>query len=579
MARGPSPGPGVFPVGRYPPRATRPERVDRTPSPGDIPDGRKTAEAPLSVPERRAYPTIGARRSPFVASRMRASSAAGPALPSQPRGVLRAPAARRSRAAARATQSVRRASSRKRKRGARRARARALPKIGHIATPRHTAAHFGRALRTRPGLSITPRKKSRCKGSLAGNAGRTLLNLCIDYENASELEKRPGLPDSPGRGLISCTRGCAMVWDKEALPKEVAPAARLVLPERRWDAATALESSTRLVATVREWGEQWLDMREREGVRSIRTDRSRWRTHVESAPWIDRPLRSVSRADARGWLAALSTRRRANPRHKNPPLIAHQTMKNALHLVRVAFEDALDAGLCDDNPFAGLKVRRSRAARTREAWTVLRPAEQAAVISAVRTPERWMVAFALGSCLRRGEQWALRLSDLKLEGERPYVVVRFGGFPDLPTKSGKPRRLPLFGLALDALRRWMAALPTYAPRNPHGLVFPRRNGLPRRHTPAKLMARMRKQLGRHFRWHDLRHSGATSLYSGWWGAPWPLEKVQRLCGHASIHVTQRYAHWVDEDQGLERVARATEATMVENESTDELRWSRGGSNP
>ncbi len=318
--------------------------------------------------------------------------------------------------------------------------------------------------------------------------------------------------------------------------------------------------------TVRAWGARWLELREREGVRSVRTDRFRWRTHVESAPWADRLLSEVTRADAREWLAVMGTKRRAIPRHKNPPLLAVQTIRNALHLVRVAFEDARAVGLCAENPFVGLKVRKRA---TKSAWTVLRPEEQKHVLDALNEIDRCLVAFALGSCMRAGEQFALRLADVHLDGPRPHVIVRFGAFPDLPTKSGRPRRVSIFGLALRALRRWLAILPSYAARNPHGLVFPRASGAARKGAPSKLIRRMRRALGRHVRWHDLRHSGATSLAAGWWGPSWALHQVQRQCGHFSVSMTERYTHWLDEDEGLSSIAAATEATMVDETSVEQ----------
>ncbi|WP_437310834.1 tyrosine-type recombinase/integrase [Sorangium sp. So ce388] len=44
------------------------------------------------------------------------------------------------------------------------------------------------------------------------------------------------------------------------------------------------------------------------------------------------------------------------------------------------------------------------------------------------------------------------------------------------------------------------------------------------------------------RWHDLRHSCASSLAAGWWGRRWTLEEVRERLGHPSIPSAHRYAH-------------------------------------
>lgn len=310
------------------------------------------------------------------------------------------------------------------------------------------------------------------------------------------------------------------------------------------------ESTSGPVAlTVRAWGDQWLQAREREGVRSVRDDRSRWRTHVESETWAALPLASVTRAHARAWLTSLCERRRAHRLDERPSrqaargLLAPQTLRNTLNLVRRCFGDALDEGLIDANPFAGLTVRRSRCATTGDRWTVLRPEEQRAALAALTGHVRLMAAVALGTGLRQGEQMAMRLEDVTTEGPDPHVVVRYGRHGK-PTKSGKPRRVPLFGLALEALRAWLLELPTFAPSNPLGLVWPNADGSPRRFRPcARFDRKVAPAIGRPMRWHDWRHTCASSLVAGWWGPPWSLEEVRVLLGHSTVRITERYAHF------------------------------------
>jgi len=140
-----------------------------------------------------------------------------------------------------------------------------------------------------------------------------------------------------------------------------------------------------------------------------------------------------------------------------------------------------------------------------------------------------------------GEFW---LNDVRLDDPSgPHVIVRFGA-RSLPTKSNKVRRVPLIPQAIAVMRRWLALLPTYAPDNPLGLAFPTPRGC--RRDPGKLYGfhEQLKKAGitRSVRWHDLRHTCASSLVAGWWGKPWRLEEVRDLLGHSSVEVTERYAH-------------------------------------
>src|SRR5258708_4556261 len=180
--------------------------------------------------------------------------------------------------------------------------------------------------------------------------------------------------------------------------------------------------------------------------------------------------------------------------------------------------------------------------------------------------------------MRSGEMAALRLADVHVDGADPYVTVRYGGPSHKPTKWGRIRQIPLFGRAMAALRRWLDVLPSYAPKNPHGLLFPAHHGgfrnhdhllrwgvwkgVPARGKPgdrnyhaATIGVLERAGITRPFRWHGLRHACASSLISGWWGRHWTLKEVCDLLGHRSITTTERYAHLAD--TALKQAARET----------------------
>lgn len=281
--------------------------------------------------------------------------------------------------------------------------------------------------------------------------------------------------------------------------------------------------------TLRGIANDFLDARERDLGRAIQPDRSRWRIHVAKAPFYDVPIRAITRRVVREWAKRL-------PLSRSGALLVVSVLSQA-------FEWAIDAGNVDENPARGVRLPRRTA--THEPWTFLDPEEQRRLVSAVPEPQRWLVLFALGTGMRKGELWGLRLADLHLDVAEPHVVVRHGTLHG-PTKGRKIRILQLAPSIAEAGRRWLESLPAYlGPHaNPLGLVFPNHLGSHRRtDRPAGWWDWVKAaNLGRPFRFHDLRHSCGASLVSGWWGRAWTLQEVRDYLGHSTIRMTERYAH-------------------------------------
>ncbi len=303
-----------------------------------------------------------------------------------------------------------------------------------------------------------------------------------------------------------------------------------------------------------------LDARERAGLRGVATERSRWRTHVE--PFFrGRLLTSIRRSDVIAWRDEMLTKKAAKGRgYQKAPTrpLARTTVNNTLNFERAVFAAALDRDLVRANPARDVRLPRG-AGRTHDPWTYLLPGEQQALLTCAAIPEdrRLLIAFALGTGLRQGEQWHLELGDV----QAGKVVVRYGA-KGKATKSGKIRRVPLLPIARDALARQLELL-ARAP-NPHGLAWPTPTGARRQKgepawwkdalAAAGVVAEKRHDR-RPVRWHDLRHSSASSLIAGWWGRRWVLEEVRELLGHSSITVTQRYAHLAE--SALDQAAGGT----------------------
>jgi integrase len=319
--------------------------------------------------------------------------------------------------------------------------------------------------------------------------------------------------------------------------------------------------------TVLAFGHDVLTQREVGGhISDPGSDWSRWNNHIKTDEIANRPIKSVRDIHVEDWLDRLNTKG-----------ISRQTRLHCLNLMRVIMHRAKKKRLIKENPCIGIRLEVEK--RTIEPWTFATPEEQDALIAATPKPLDAIVEFAIGTGMRSGEMAALRLVDVHVDGADPYVTVRYGGPPDKPTKWGRIRQIPLFGRAMAALRRWLDVLPSYAPKNPRGLLFPAHHGgfrnhdhllrwgvwkgVPARGKPgdrnyhtATTGVLERAGITRPFRWHDLRHTCASSLISGWWGRHWTLKEVCDLLGHRSITTTERYAHLAD--TALKQAARETD---------------------
>ncbi len=147
-------------------------------------------------------------------------------------------------------------------------------------------------------------------------------------------------------------------------------------------------------------------------------------------------------------------------------------------------------------------------------------------------------------------------------------MVRYGS-RGKATKSGKKRRVPLIPRAVEVMTQWLERLPSYAPDNDMKLAFPTPRGCRRGKgkTPKAWQSFLdAAELGRNFRWHDLRHTCGSSLVAGWWGRAWRMEEVRDLLGHSTVRVTELYAHLAPSVLSQAAAATFHSEPMAEEES-------------
>jgi integrase len=309
--------------------------------------------------------------------------------------------------------------------------------------------------------------------------------------------------------------------------------------------------------SLREYGERRLEEMEMDGTPAIANYRSRW-NHILKAPFIDDPMDCIHRVSVHRWIKELKkakVRRGGGPGAKVRTISRTHVRAIVGFLVQV-YKAAMEEGLVQDNPALGHRIKgKPKDEDEAEVWTYLEPQEQQAVLACKDTPEadRLMIAAAIGTGCRLGELTNLELRDVHLEGDRPYITIRWGSKGRKP-KNGKVRTVPLFGIGLAAFQRWLEVLPTWAKKNPERLVFPTKHGSRRRRSQHLQHGYRRRSDGfrealiaagitRRVRWHDLRHTCASSLVAGWWGPAWSLEEVRDVLGHTTSRITERYAHF------------------------------------
>ncbi len=298
--------------------------------------------------------------------------------------------------------------------------------------------------------------------------------------------------------------------------------------------------------TVAGWFTRWLDERARRGIASVRSDRSRFKTHVEPVLGAF-AMADLKRSHVEELVLSLDNRVAAGE-------LSWKTAVNVWALVSKALDDACNAKnpelrVLTENPAAAVRGPDRGA---HKAKTYLYPSEFLQVVTCEHVPLAWRRRIALAVYLfpRAAELEALEWSDVDVERgivhihraidrkERPTADEEAA--KTKATKTGVTRRFAVEARVLPLLRAMHRESGGKGPVDP---TMPPEAHLARElqvHLRAAKLERAelltsdqtRKRLG----FHDLRATGLT-----WMAVRGddPLKIMQRA-GHKEFKTTQGY---------------------------------------
>jgi integrase len=279
------------------------------------------------------------------------------------------------------------------------------------------------------------------------------------------------------------------------------------------------------------------------------------RRYQKSLTWQIETLRigrmrvqEVLRSHVDEWIDALS---QLASQHDTGRMLSRDSIRNALAVLRMAFNVAVDDDMITKNPCRGVELPAASDNEIRP----LTPEQVNAVLLLLDTLDRgkphrlsalYHVAIRLG--LRQSEIIGLRWKDIDFDRRELRVAGQLQA--NVHTTRGKTpharRAVPLSPDVIETLR-WhkhnQAEEKAVSPEgwNAAGFVFVSENGTPIRAT------NLRRQFDRilnragvpHVRFHDLRHTyAALSIAAGV-----ELFTLSRRMGHSSISITaDRYGH-------------------------------------
>lgn len=295
-------------------------------------------------------------------------------------------------------------------------------------------------------------------------------------------------------------------------------------------------------------------------IRCIDQEESSWRTHIETAKFIDYAIKDITPKMISNWLEDLQKKNatgiirqgKGAIRFKLDRKVGRDVIKKARIVLNSIFKYAIHEGYTSNNPVLSIakdKQTKPKKARKRNECLTLDEIDRIFSLD-LTAKDRAFYAIAIYCGLRLGEIWGLRWENIELDGSNPKIHVEHS-YNGPPKSDAGFRDVPLFRFPREALLR-------YKKENGIirgiGLVFPAYHGgchckgYPTNWIDRKQKGQSRKGvrtlagIDRNVHVHDLRHTFASHLVMGSWGRTWNLYEVKEVLGHESITTTERYSH-------------------------------------
>ncbi|HEX5936465.1 MAG TPA: site-specific integrase [Actinomycetota bacterium] len=255
--------------------------------------------------------------------------------------------------------------------------------------------------------------------------------------------------------------------------------------------------------------------------------KGRIRTHLNPS-FGAMPMNAIQTSDIRAWQAAKKGTRAAD------------TINSAFRTLDQIFELAKEDRLRGENPCDRIRPLRKDSRRAREIHP-LTPEQVGIFADAIAPRYRAFVLFsALGTGMRPGESWALRVPNVNWLRRQVHVVESADEGNVGPTKTGRRRTIRIDEATAELLARHVEEYPSpdgFVFTSPEGKMVRHRNFLADHFDPAR--EKVRHLLPPGFCCYDLRHTFASLLISR--GAR--IEQVADRLGHASVRTTlDWYSH-------------------------------------